>query len=99
MNEELMKELTVLAEQQEASEQRYDTETDEWWNELSQEDQMRAFYSVVKRLVEGELVERGSYRYVLYQTFKFPAEAYGIGVQCGYLTLHNSIDREVERFT
>lgn len=66
-------------------------EMDQWWDGLSQEDQMRAFYSVVKRLVKGDITDRGSYRYVLYDVFGFGAESYMLGMNCGYMTLHNSI--------
>jgi len=68
-----------------------DIEMDQWWDELPQEDQMRAFYSVVKRLVKGDITDRGSYRYVLYDVFGFGAESYMLGMNCGYMTLHNSI--------
>ena len=66
-------------------------EMDQWWDGLSQEDQMRAFYSVVKRLVKGEIEDRGSYRYVLYNTFGFDAGSYMLGMNCGFMTLHNCI--------
>jgi hypothetical protein len=66
-------------------------EMDQWWDGLSQEDQMRAFYSVVKRLVKGEIEDRGSYRYILYDVFGFDAESYMLGMNCGFMTLHNSI--------
>lgn len=66
-------------------------EMDQWWDSLSKEDQMRAFYSVVKRLVKGEIEDRGSYRYVLYNTFGFDSESYMLGMNCGYMELHNSI--------
>jgi hypothetical protein len=71
-------------------------EMDQWWNNLSQEDQMRAFYSVVKRLVKGDITDGGSYRYVLYDVFGFGAESYMLGMNCGYMTLHNSIYTQQE---
>ena len=64
---------------------------DEWWESLSQEEQMKAFYSVVKRIVQGELEDKGSYRYVLYDVFGFGPESYGMGMNCGYMALHNAI--------
>lgn len=73
-----------------------DIEMDQWWDKLSQEDQMRAFYSVVKRLVKGDITDRGSYRYVLYDVFGFGAESYMLGMNCGYMTLHNSIYTQEE---
>lgn len=74
-------------------------EMDEWWNAMSKEDQMKAFYSVVKRLVDGELTQKGSYRYVLYEVFKFEPMSYYLGMQCGFMALHNSIEHNVEKFT
>ena len=71
-------------------------EMDQWWDGLSQKDQMRAFYSVVKRLVKGDITDRGSYRYVLYDVFGFEAESYMLGMNCGYMTLHNSIYTQEE---
>ena len=76
--------------------QQESIEMDEWWNNLPQEDQIRAFYSVVKRICQGELEERGSYRYVLYDVFGFGAESYMLGMNCGYMTLHNSIYTQEE---
>ena len=61
---------------------------------------MKAFYSVVKRIVDGELVQKGSYRYVLYEVFGFGPESYTLGMMCGFMSLHNNIeDRDVEKFT
>jgi hypothetical protein len=91
--------LVRLGGEQEDIEQQIDINMDEWWNGLSKDDQMKAFYSVVKRLVDGELTQKGSYRYVLYDVFGFDAEAYGLGMMCGYMALHNSIERDVEKFT
>ena len=91
--------LSQLSEIQEDIEKQTEADMDEWWNGLSKDDQMKAFYSVVKRLVDGELVQKGSYRYVLYEVFGFGMESYMLGMMCGYMTLHNSIDRDVEKFT
>jgi hypothetical protein len=91
--------LSALSEEQEDIEKCIEADMDEWWNSLSKDDQMKAFYSVIKRLVDGELVQKGSYRYILYQVFGFDAEAYGLGMMCGYMELHNSIERDVEKFT
>jgi hypothetical protein len=87
----LLVELSELGEQLQEAQDRHDIETDKWWNDLSEEDRERAFYSVVKRLVKGELRDRGTYRYVLYDVFGFDASSYMMGMNCGYLQLHNSI--------
>lgn len=94
----LMDTLTELGELQEEIEKQTETEMDEWWNSLSKDDQMKAFYSVMKRLVDGELEQKGSYRYVLYEVFGFDSESYMLGMMCGYMSLHNSIKRDVEKF-
>jgi len=91
--------LAELSEIQEDIEKQTEADMDEWWNQLSKDDQMKAFYSVVKRLVDGELVQKGSYRYVLYDVFGFGSESYMLGMMCGYMALHNSIERDVEKFT
>lgn len=76
--------------QLEAKEAR-EKEYDEYWDSLSYEDQLKAFYSVVKRIYEAEIKEKGSYRYVLYDKFGFGPEAYVLGMDCGYMYLHNAI--------
>ena len=91
--------LSELSEIQEDIEKQTEADMDEWWNGLSKDDQMKAFYSVVKRVVDGELTQKGSYRYVLYDVFGFGSESYMLGMMCGYLALHNSIERDVEKFT
>ena len=83
--------LSELGELFEEIQQDYDKETDEWWESLTEDHQQAAFYSVVKRLVKGELRDRGTYRYVLYDVFGFDASAYMMGMNCGYMELHNSI--------
>lgn len=95
----LMDTLTELGELQEDLEKQTEREMDEWWNAMSKDDQMKAFYSVVKRLVDGELEQKGSYRYVLYDVFGFGPESYMLGMMCGFMALHNSIERDVEKFT
>ena len=69
----------------------YDNEANTWWDSLSQDDQQLAFYSVVKRIYKGEIEDRGSYRHVLYNVFDFDSSAYVMGMDCGFLELHNSI--------
>lgn len=68
-----------------------DREHDEYWESLSQEEQLKAFYSVVKRIYQGEIKDKGSYRWVLYDVFGFGPEAYSLGMDCGFMYLHNAI--------
>lgn len=87
-------ELKDIQDKIELSTLRYEKECDEYWDNLSYDDKLKAFYSVVKRIVEGEIVEGRSYRGVLYEKFQFGIDSYGIGMDCGYMTLHNSIQKK-----
>lgn len=64
---------------------------DEWWNKLPEDDRVKAFRCVCRRIYQGDVVDRGSYRHVLYQVFGFGLEAYGDGMECGYMAIHNLI--------
>jgi hypothetical protein len=66
-------------------------EANDYWNNLSYEDKCNAFHAVVSRIFEGEVKVKGSYRFVLYDIFKFGPDMYGRGMDCGYMALHNSI--------
>jgi hypothetical protein len=74
----------------------YEQDANTWWDALSEEDRLLAFYSVCKRIHKGELEDQGSYRHVLYSVFGFGPEAYAIGMECGFLEIHNSIKVEKE---
>lgn len=87
----LLETLTELGEQHEESRLRYEAENDAWWDALSEEEREDAFYAVVKRLHKAEIIDRGTYRYALYDVFKFDAGMYGRGMDCGFMALHNSI--------
>jgi hypothetical protein len=69
---------------------RTDTDkvADKFWEELPYEDKLKA---VVKRIYQGEVEDKGSYRYILYDVLGFGPEAYEIGMDCGFMYLHNSI--------
>ena len=99
MSEERSKILAALAEFGEIlqeEEAKYAEETDNWWYNLSQEDRERAFFSVVKRIVQGELRDKTTYRGVLYNTFGFDEGSYLMGMSCGFMELHNSIYTQEE---
>jgi hypothetical protein len=84
-------ELAELSQLFEEIERDYDNDADSWWNKLSEDERQLAFYSVVKRLVKGELRDRGTYRYILYDVFGFDSSSYFMGMNCGFMELHNSI--------
>jgi hypothetical protein len=66
----------------------------DFWNSLTQDQQLLAFCEVVSRLVQGELVDKKSYRGVLYDTFEFGLDSYVTAQISGFLELHNSIVRK-----
>lgn len=68
-----------------------ENESETYWNSLTKEQQLKAFCAVVRRIHKGELEDRGSYRYVLYQVFGFGPEAYAPAQMSGYLTIHNAL--------
>jgi hypothetical protein len=90
MNEFLDK-MAAASKTWEEDTKRYEDKNDAWWNSLSEQERKDAFYAVVKRIYQAEIVDRGTYRYVLYDVFGFDADAYVMGMDCGYMELHNSI--------
>jgi hypothetical protein len=88
--------LASASETYNAAMKAYEAETDTWWESLSYDDKLRAFYSVVKRIHDGDIKQKGSYRYVLYDVFGFGPDAYGLGMECGYMSLHNAIKTDEE---
>ena len=68
-----------------------DKDAERFWDSLSYEDKCNAFHSVVSKIFEGEIKVQGSYRYVLYDVFKFGPDMYTRGMDCGFMALHNSI--------
>lgn len=80
---------------QEASAQ-YKADAEKFWDNLSEDDKLYAFYSVCKRIYHGDVEQRGSYRYVLYDVFDFGPESYIVGMDCNYMTLHNLLGAAVD---
>ena len=66
-------------------------ESEAYWNGLSKEEQLKAFCAVSRRIHQGEIVDQGSYRHVLYGVFEFGPEAYAPAQLAGYLDIHNCI--------
>jgi len=90
-NEELTQALIEISDIQKEIETHYKDECEDYWASLSEKEKLKVFYSVISRVVQGELKNKGSYRHVLYEVFGFGPEAYVIGMECGFLDLHNSI--------
>jgi hypothetical protein len=66
-------------------------EANDFWDSLSYDDKCNAFHYVISKIFEGEIKVKGSYRYVLYDIFKFGPDMYTRGMDCGFMALHNSI--------
>lgn len=71
--------------------ERFDKESDAFWEGLTYEQKLNAFHSVCKRIYQGDVVENRSYRGVLYSVFGFGPDAYLVGMECNYIDLHNYI--------
>lgn len=83
--------LAELSQLQVEFQEEYDHKNETWWNGLTQKEREDAFYAVCKRIYRADVVERGSYRYALYDVFNFDASMYGAGMECGYMDIHNTL--------
>lgn len=90
-NKELWKVLDEMAQEEEIFSKKLDDNADDFWEKLDYDQKLLAFYAVTSRIHQGEMVDKGSYRHILYETFKFGPEAYLIGMNAGLLALHNAI--------
>jgi hypothetical protein len=89
--EKFLDRLSSMGERMAAVRKDYEAENDAWWSGLSEQEREDAFYAVVKRIYKGEIIDQGSYRYVLYDIFGFDASMYIRGMDCGYMNIHNAI--------
>lgn len=64
---------------------------EDWWNSLSEEERLKAFCCISRRIYQGEFVERRSYRGMLYDVMGFGPEAYAQAQDAGYLEIHNAL--------
>lgn len=87
----MMSELIALGEEQEDSEKQLHARMAAWWDDLPEDVQEKAFFCVVKKLVDSELRNDRSYRQILHEDFGFDKRAYYMGITCGFMELHNSI--------
>lgn len=90
--------LTKLGSMVDASLIHEEQLSESFWQGLSSEEQLWAFCAIIRRLSQANLVDRKSFRGVLYDTFGWGPEAYGPAQLAGYLTLHNSLysDADIE---
>ena len=88
---QLLESLNELREVQQQVHAEYEAKNDAWWNGLTEEEREDAFYAVIKRMYKAEVVNRGTYRWALYDVFGFDPGMYMRGMDCGYMALHNII--------
>lgn len=67
----------------------FENKAETFWESLSREDKLKCFYAVCKRIHEGS--SNGTYRYTLYEVFGFDPSAYVLGMDCGFVNIHNAI--------
>ena len=85
--------LSQISDLQKEVADQLELDADEFWNGLTAEQRKQAFYAVVKKIHQGEIVDQGSYRHVLYDVFSFDQAMYSVGMECGFLELHNAIKK------
>lgn len=64
---------------------------EKYWDSLSQDQQLDVFCCIMRRLAQGELDERRTYRGILYDVFNWGPEAYMPAQVSGFLDIHNAI--------
>jgi len=71
----------------------FSKESEEFWNSLSKEQQLKAFHQVFKLTHHG-LKQDVSYRGILYGLFGFAPDAYTVGMECGFFNIYNKWSNE-----
>lgn len=89
--EKALEELSEMGQRFQAVVDEMQKEQEEYWNSLTKEQQLMAFCAISRRIVDGEIKQKGTYRYVLYNVFGFGPEAYMPAQMAGYLSIHNAI--------
>jgi len=85
-------ELKALRKAWHESEKRQNAEDDAWWDSLDHDSRSQAFRQIIKLMHKAEVVDKGSYRYAIYDVFGLD---YGDGLT-HYMQLHNLISQGLE---
>ena len=80
-------ELKALRKAWSETEKRQKAEDDAWWDSLDCDGKSQAFRQITKLMYKAEVLDRGSYRYAMYDVFGLD---YGDGLT-HYMQLHNLI--------
>jgi hypothetical protein len=89
------KELLKIEEQ---VREQYKQKAKEYYDSLETDNQLLLFFYITNVIFENYFKDNGSYRGLLYDKFNFGPESYGLGMDSGMFTIHNSIytDDEIE---
>lgn len=90
MDEEVLNDIREKFAQWADDEERRDEET---WRGLSNDDQLRVFCYVMRKLYEGEVENSNTYRTMLYDVFGFGMESYVVAQMAGFLEIHNLLNK------
>lgn len=93
-NEDKIKALDSLAELSKTFNEAFkeiEREEEVFWDSLTDDQRISAFCCVSRRIHKGDVVDNGTYRYVLYDVCEFGPEAYARAQMAGYLDIHNCI--------
>ena len=85
-------EIKTLRKAWSAAEKLQNAEDDAWWDSLDHDGKSKAFRQITKLMHKAEVLERGSYRYAIYDVFGLD---YGDGLT-HYMQLHNLIGQGIE---
>ena len=69
----------------------FEVDSKAFFESLAYDEKLKVFSHVIRLIHQGEIVDKGSYRYLLYDIFGFETDSYALGMDCGFLDLHNSI--------
>lgn len=69
----------------------FEKDSEKAWNNLDEDTKLKVFCAISKKIHKAELIDNGTYRYVLYDAFGFGPEAYVPAQLSGYLDIHNAI--------
>jgi hypothetical protein len=95
-NMDLLQELAAVGEAMREAAKQFDADSEAAWNALDKDQQLMLFCAVVRRIYQGEIKERQSYRGVLYDVFEFGPDSYAPAQYAGYLTIHNMLYEAVD---
>jgi hypothetical protein len=80
-------ELKALRKAWHEAEKLQNAEDDAWWDSLDCDGKSQAFRQITKLMHKAEIIDKGSYRHVMYEVFGLD---YGDGLP-HYMALHNLI--------